>query len=73
MSGSDIENSATATINGRSSCHSSVVNRCCWTTIEACTWGGEGGGALCDWIAGDAAIGCCGDQSDESSEDGDRK
>ena len=73
MSGSDIESSATATINRRSSYHSGVVNRCCRATIEACSWGGGGGGTLCDWVAGDAAVGCCGGQSDESSEDGERK
>ena len=73
MSSSDIESSATATINRRSSCHSSVVNSCCWATVEACTWGGGGGGALCDWIAGDAAVRRCGGESDESSEEGERK
>ena len=73
MSGSDIENSATTAVNGRSSCHSNVVNRCRWATIEACSWGGGGRSTLCDWVAGDAAVGCCGGQSDESSEEGERK
>ena len=70
MSGGDIKSSATTAINRRGGCHSGVVNRCCWATVEACSWSGGGGGALCDWITGDAAVGCCGGQSDESSEDG---
>ena len=73
MSNSDIKSSTTAAINRRSRCHSGVVNCCCWATIEACSWGGAGGGALCDWVAWDAAVGRCGGQSDDSSEDGERK
>ena len=70
MSCSDIESSATTAINRRSSCHSGVINRCCWATGEACGWGGGGGGALCDGVAGDAAVGCCGGESNESGENG---
>ena len=73
MSSSYIKSSKTAAINRRSGCHSGVVNRCCWATVEACSCGGGGGGALCDWVAGDAAVECCSGQSDDSSEDGERK
>lgn len=73
MSGSDIESSATAAINRSSGCHSGVINCCCWSTIEACSWRGGGGGAICDWVAGDAAVGCCGGESAENSEDGEGK
>ena len=73
MSGSDIESSATAAIHRRSGCHSGIVYRCCWATVETRTYGGGGGGAFCDWVAGDATVGRCAGESDHSGEDGERK